>query len=112
LEFKPQGADWQWLAAWGLPWEETPGATAKTRADLPRLKREAVAAWTEAEQSPSSRRGEALIAFLLALRDHFPTAFRQCFRRTALERWLEAQVVTGRIIKQRRIAIARLAEIL
>ena len=112
VELTPQGADWQWLAVWGLPWEESAASPSTVTVDLPRLKREVVAAWEETRGAPTSRQAEALTAFLLALRDHFPTAFHRCFRRSAVETGLEAQPYSGRIIKLRRMALARLAEIL
>lgn len=67
------------------------------------------------EGSMVEREAEALAAWLLAWRDHFPTSFHQCFDcdESSIVAWATGHATNpDRFIKLRRIAIENLSTIL
>jgi hypothetical protein len=100
---------WQILRAGGLPLA-TPGATeTPTAAEL------AVAARIAIDSKPGGREGDALAAFVLAWRHHWPASFAAEFGddADATLAWASRQIDDpGRYLKLRRIAVENLAIVL
>ena len=111
--FRPRAADWDGLADLGLPLSRS-GAIRRDvdPSELPGLVR-CAAGELAATGIPegAERKREALQAFLLALRLHFPTTWRQVRRgRPEVGRLLPSRP-SGRVIKLARLAARRLAEV-
>lgn len=99
---------WQILRDGGLPVAAS-RSKAPTGAELAAAMRATVAA------TPSGRDAEALAAFVLAWRDHWPTRYARELGLDAdpIVRWAEGAIVDrGRHLKLRRIAIENLATVL
>jgi hypothetical protein len=100
---------WQILRAGGVP---LASPAASCRPDAPELASSALAAIAD---SPDGRSSEALAAWLVAWRDHWPARFRSAFAEhgDAVSAWAEAHALDpDRRIKLRRISLANLASIL
>ena len=111
LSVTPEEADWEALAALGLPLS---GSTAPGPRDARSLLMHIQRAALELSRNAAlpDRKRECLQALLLAISRHFPSRFRTWFRRSALIRDLLPNEPTGRMIKLSRIAHAPLSEIL
>ena len=113
LAVEPEEADWDALAALGLP---LAGSATPRPGDVLSLRRHIRRAALEMSRDPAiadgERKRECLQALLLAIHRHFPSRFRSWFRRSPLIRDLLPDEPTGRMIKLSRIALAPLAEIL
>jgi hypothetical protein len=100
---------WQTLRDGGLPLAIEGAGTRPDTATLAASARDAIA------RQPRGRDAEALAAWLIAWRDHWPTSFRSCFVADleAVEAWAERHASdAGRRVKLRRIALERLAAVL
>lgn len=62
--------------------------------------------------SDRERKLEAVQALLLALEEHFPKIFKKYCSPSTLIMSLKSKTITGKLIKLKRIAVARLAEYL
>jgi hypothetical protein len=104
----PTGA-WEVLQRGGLPLAGGPGGAAPSAADLAA----AVRAVRSAPDPPGPRATDALRAFVLAWAGHWPTSFAAAFgdEGPALVGWARAGDA-DRLLKLRRIAVARLATVL
>ena len=114
LSVEPEKADWEALAAFGLPLSGGSGPLLPE--DPATLRLHIQRAAFELSRNPATpdreRKRECLQALLLAIHHHFPTRFELWFRRSRLIRDLLPEVVTGRLIKLERIALSSLAVIL
>ena len=112
LGVRPGAADWDLLTSLGLPLAsgESEPRSAEIR-DLPGQVGQAPLELSGGEEGADQQRKlESLQALLLALRQHFPSIYRQWFGRVPIVRRLVPQEPSGRIIKLARVATARLAE--
>jgi transcriptional regulator with XRE-family HTH domain len=113
LSAEPGGADWNALAAMGLPLS---GSTAVGPRSARSLRRHIQCAALELSRNAvlpdRERKVECLGAMLLAIHRHYPSRFRSWFRRSALIRDLLPARPDGRAIKLSRIALGPLSEIL
>jgi len=114
LEVTSAAADWDALAALGLPLTTSsspePGPAVE---ELPHLVRcAAVELSRRADLPDRERRRECLEGFLLALRGHFPTRFARWFGRSELIEGLVPRRASGRVIRLSRIARDTLARLL
>ena len=112
LTVRPESADWDVLAALGLPLSTVAGRRKNTTIrDLPeQVNRAALELSGEESGAPRQRKLESLQALLLALRQHFPSTYQLWFSRVPIVRKLIPQEPTGRVIKLSRIARAHLVE--
>jgi len=114
LAVEPRQADWDALAAFGLPL--TGSGAGGLRVDeeslLGYLHRAALDLSRRPALPDGERKTECLQALLLALRGHFPSHYRRWFRRSPLILDLVADEPSGRVIKLSRLAREALAEIL
>ena len=111
---RPQSVDWDVLAGIGVPLSRSRrAARGVDPAGLPGLVRRAareLAAGGGASAGVERKR-EALQAYLLALRLHFPTTWRRVRHgRPEVGRMLPSRP-SGRVIKLARVAVRRLAEV-
>jgi hypothetical protein len=100
---------WQLLRDGGLPLALARSPVSPTESDLAAAARVAIASY------PVGRDADALAAWLLAWRDHWPTSFARSFGGDAASAAAWAHSVAspdGRHIKLRRIALENLASIL
>jgi hypothetical protein len=100
---------WQILRDGGLPVAAPCSGTRRTSAELAAATRTAIA------EEPCGRAAEALAAFVLAWRAHWPTSFAAVFVLDApsVIGWAERNVADdGRYLKLRRIAVENLADVL
>jgi len=114
LELRPREADWNAVAALGLPHREQGprGLPVDAASLLTHIHRAALDLERRPEQPDRERKSECLQALLLAIRSHFPSRYRRWFRRSPLIRDLVPDEPSGRLIKLARIARQPLAEIL
>ena len=113
LTVRPESADWDVLAALGLPLSTLDGRSRPNIEirDLPmQVKRAALELSDEEPGASRQRKLESLQALLLALRQHFPGIYRLWFGRVPIVRKLVPQEPTGRVIKLSRVARARLVD--
>ena len=112
LTVRPEPADWDMLAALGLPLSTVSGRRPNIDIrDLPKqVKRAAVELSDEEPGADRERRLESLQALLLALRQHFPGIYRRWFGRVPIVWTLVPQEPTGRVIKLSRVARAHLVD--
>jgi transcriptional regulator with XRE-family HTH domain len=114
LKFSAKSANWDNLAFLGAPLITLSPAIAV--ADLKSLLgtlKDACVELRYSDQVPDQERKlEALQALILALEGHFPKIFKKYCSSSTLICGLKPTVITGKLIKLRRIAIARLAEYL
>lgn len=111
LKFEIQSPDWSLLAAHGLPLLQLETTDPGHREHRERLIREVLIALGWLAYHPEAHReGEALQAYLLAMRDHFGTFYRSNFAKSHSANRLLSLPMTGRVIKLRRLAITSLAE--
>lgn len=97
---------WQLLHRAGLPMAGERAGVAPSEGEIAEALRAVVAA------EPGHRRRDALVAFIDAWRQHWPTSFARSLGADAavVARWAEAhQGDEGRRLKLRRIALANLA---
>lgn len=102
---------WQVLSRGGLPLAGSAAANRPTPAELAAAVRQV----RHAGPPPPGRPRDALCAFLLAWRHHWPASFAQAFgeEADAVAGWARSLVDDAdRFLKLRRIATARLAEII
>lgn len=114
LAVLPRAADWNLLARLALPLSTT-GSRARGAeiGDLPeQVTRAALELAEEGSGEAHQRKLESLQALLLALRQHFPSTYRQWFGRVPIVRRMVPRAPSGRVIKLARVARARLVEIL
>lgn len=106
LELGVPRADWDALAAHGLPLGRGPAPPVRPRApSLVRLVRDAALDLALTPAGPETeRRREALQALLLAIRTHFPSFFRRNLDRLPAVRLLLPGEPPGRVVKLGRIA--------
>lgn len=106
LELGVARADWDALAAHGLPLLGGSARPARARAaSLARLVGDAALELARSPPGPETeRRREALQALLLAIRTHFPTFFRRRLDRSPAVRLLLPAGPPGRVVKLGRIA--------
>ena len=112
LGVRPDAADWGLLASLGLPLAT--GESHQRRADIhdvPEQVSQAALELSDGEEGEARHRKlESLQAFLLALRQHFPSTYREWFGSVPIVRELVPQEPSGRLIKLARVARARLVE--
>ena len=109
VEISP--VDWDALAACGAPLMTTTHSSIRATPAL------LVAQLNRAIRGPSlnaanEREFEALLALVSALQDHFPSFFRKHFKKSHPIHEFASTPRTGRIVKLRRQAIAKLASYL
>lgn len=105
IRFEPKKADWDVLIACGVPLSASRGSrplNLSIEQLVEQLPLAVLNFQTEREQ-------EALQAFLMALRDHYPSLFKKHFAKLVQNRGLLPKVPNGRVIKLRRLALERLA---
>lgn len=108
LQFSPRPADWDYLAACGVP------LTSKGSREPPLAKRfaaELTYALAEAIAGTLDERSRlALTATLIALRDHYPSTFSRFSKSPYLKQLLK--VTDPRLLKLRRLALSGLSRFL
>lgn len=111
LTVRKRSVDWNVLSALGLPL--APQTSLRLRPDGRALAHHLRLAIREVS-SPScdGRRLEATTALLMALRDHYPSFFKNNFARSPTVNELLSGEVAGPLLKLRRIALARISEYL
>jgi len=116
FRFEPRGADWEYLKACGLPLtsshEERVKTKYKARLQPQKLLTEIRAALVEIASSESeSRKKEALLALLLALKIHYPPLYQK-LRRSQLLSQFEKYDDNPKLIKLKRLALSGLSKFL
>ena len=118
LEFQPRPCNWDRLAAWGLPLMVTgplcshPAVFSKEDLWLElRCAVREISALSQGELAQNERKYLALSAILVALSDHFPAVFKANFGKNTEAKVLLTQK-SSKVIKLRRLALSRLAEVL
>jgi transcriptional regulator with XRE-family HTH domain len=106
LQLKPLSCDWDRLCALGVPL--TSEVRARFTPSEESLAREVRLALREPLQE---RQSDALAGLLLALYEHFPSVFKRNFGKSSLAKRL-IQNPSGRVIKLKRLAVARVSEYL
>lgn len=118
LEFVVQEPDWDGLIAYGLP---TTRSSAVEEAGLPRrspgtlaerLKSTALAIESAPGAAIPERLVEAFQALLVAIQTHFPSYYRTRLEKSEAVRRIYPKVISGRIIKLKRLALPILCEYL
>ena len=114
LEVQPREADWEAVAALGLPLrgQGPRGLPVDEASLLNHIHRAALDLARQPDLPDRERKSECLQALLLAIRSHFPSRYKRWFRRSPLIRDLLPNELSGRLIKLSRIARQPLAEIL
>ena len=113
LRFEIHQADWNLLIAAGVPLmgqeNVSPG-----RVSIEVLLRELRLACVETIENTQAdpRNKEALAAFLLAIKSHYPTFYKKNLAKCAAARELASVEITGSMIELKRLALARVSEIL
>lgn len=98
---------WQILRDAGLPMAGARHAPPRAPEVIATAVREAIAS------VPHGRDAEALAAFVLAWRGHWPTSFASALGEGEIVAWAEQhRIDPGRFLKLRRLAIANLATVL
>ncbi len=112
----PKKSDWETLSLYGVPLirtEKTPTKIPRTVEKMIQALREACSEIQNSSATPDyDRKLEAVQAFLLALEMHFPSVFKEYCRNSNVIIQTMPRVITGRLIKLRRLALANLVEYL
>lgn len=108
LELRKGEADWDILAALGIPLQKTGGPNVQPSPELLHVH----LLHALAEEDQENRRLEALKATIYALRHHFPTYYARHFGRSPLAKSLGSEDVSGRVVGLARIAADNLARYL
>ena len=108
--------DWEKLSALGVPLFEVTGR-AKLKSGFKPNKEDLVllvfAGLSELQlENFSGRKADALQSLLLAIKSHYPKFFRTHFVKSKLVQQCLAKNLSGRIIKLKRLALAKLGEFL
>ncbi len=114
LELCQGEADWDILAALGVPMQKSGGPTVQPSPELLHIHLRHALAEVGGLQSDSgeSRKQEALWATLVALKHHFPTYYARHFGRSPLAKSFDSREVSGRVVGLARIAADNLARYL
>ena len=113
LAYEPQAVNWSVLRAGGLPTGGNAEATRPPTADeLIRELRHALLDYERGALAAAPRLKEALGATFAALQCHFPRSYARHFGRCKAAMELVQQLPRARLIKLKRLAHARLAEVL
>ncbi len=112
VELRKRSCDWDRLIELGLPLMSS-AVCSKRESVLSSedLVSELRCALTEIEADSDERKREALCALLLALSTHFPSFYKRHFKKNQKANAL-AKMGTGRVIKLRRLALAKISEYL
>jgi hypothetical protein len=102
-------ADWDALAFLGVPLMAQSNCQLKASGDL--LVDEIKRACGELEINAATRKLEAIQGFLLAVHSHFPDFFRSRLSSPSVLKFLPSEI-TGRLVRLRRQALARICEYL
>jgi transcriptional regulator with XRE-family HTH domain len=114
IRFAPKLADWEFLQACGLPL--TGEVSAAIRPNKDRLLQETYSALIELEEvrdteAGVSRKKEALLALLLALKTHYPSVYKEMKKNEWVQN-AELQFNQSKLIKLKRIALSKLSKFL
>jgi transcriptional regulator with XRE-family HTH domain len=112
LTMAPDETDWDVLAGLGVPLAVERASMPRPTEELPVRVRRAARSLASGEAGGDERKREALQAFLLALRGHFPSTWRRWFADAPAVRALAPREPSGRVIELSRISRERLAELL
>lgn len=109
LRFERQGVDWEYLITLGLP---LASSTSKQGGilDISQSMTQIRQACLEATEKRDSRTTEALCAFLLAIKRHYPSWFTAHLAGIPLVTQVLEIPLTGRIIKLSRQALERISK--
>jgi transcriptional regulator with XRE-family HTH domain len=113
LQTSPR-ADWSVLSALGLPIlsKDLPPIRPSSELLIENLRSACMELANASPHPDTARRVEALGALLLALRDGYPSWYKKHIARSELMQSFCPKSYSGRIIKLRRICLARLSEYL
>lgn len=110
LRLEPKVIDWESLIPYGLPLVSLKNMV-PVRPHREALLKNLNGVCLQLETvKPTSREGMCLAAWLLALKDHYPSVWRSVDPQ--LSKWLENLEVTPSLIKLRRLALARVSSYL
>lgn len=112
VQIVPQKADWAQWSHLGLPlmlMHDRPAPAARNSRDV--LVSELIRISQHLDEvRPRTREGDALRAFFIAIRDHYPSVWRLTPK--SIHLWVRKNPLDRRLIKLRRMAISRLSEYL
>jgi transcriptional regulator with XRE-family HTH domain len=113
LRFEIHKTDWSQLIAAGVPLmgqENVSHGQINLENMLCELRLACVEVFENAQIDPRNK--EALSAFLIAIKSHYPAFYKKKLARCPAARELTSVEVTGRMIELKRLALARVSEIL
>ncbi len=109
---QPKSCDWSRLIELGLPLMDSVNRSKRSSLlSKEELIYELRRALTEVEVCDDDRKREAVCALILALSTHYPTFYRRHFGKNRHAN-VFAQIRSGRVIKLRRLALAKISEYL
>ena len=115
LNIGVKSSDWDTLSALGIPiMAKTPPKSFKPSSDslVRNLKTACLELLYKKDIESRGRKKEVIEATLLAIRDHYPTFFKNKIQSSSLLLKFVPRDITGRHIKLRRLALARISSYL
>lgn len=115
FEVTPKKANWDFLIECGVPLlSDTPQPTTSiiSKQNLVTAVLDAcLELSTHSKDAETERKHDALVALIVAIKQHYPSFFKKNFNRSLVQKYAP-QVLSPRIIKLKRMALARVSQYL
>ena len=112
VEIQSQEPDWGYLVQFGLPYVIHSAVSKKKPFSYNQYAAEILRAVNYIKKSDEGRLKEALAALLFALQQHYPTYFEYCLSSHSVHSFLKKIPSSGRLIKLKRIALAKISKVI